>query len=278
MSEQPIAPGDDKKQAVAQPANATVNANDHKKSTSGLAVAGLVLGLIALLSCWIPLFNVITTPFAILGLVFGIIGIVATAPAKPKGGRGIAIAGTVLCAISLVVFMAMYGGAAASSGSDGHVESGSGSTIESTDTANGAAKADDSAKDGDNADATKVDASKLAIGDTYVGDNGLKVTVDKMKKVTPKYSNSTYIAVHVVYKNTGDSKASYNVYEWNSEDKDGAVISVAGQTFLADDALNSGELKPGGKTSGWVYFEKSAKKALYSSNVFADESAAWVLK
>ena len=63
---------------ASPPANATVNTNNHKKSTSGLAVAGLVLGLIALLSCWIPLFNVITTPFAILGLVFGIIGIVAS--------------------------------------------------------------------------------------------------------------------------------------------------------------------------------------------------------
>lgn len=110
MSDTPIKP-EGEEQA---PAKVETKAPAAKKGTSGLAVAGLVLGLIALLSCWIPLFNAVTTPLAILGLVFAIIGIVATAPSKPKGGRGIAIAGTVLSAISIAVFLTMYGGAAAS--------------------------------------------------------------------------------------------------------------------------------------------------------------------
>lgn len=168
-----------------------------KKSTSGLAVAGLVLGLIALLSCWIPLFNVLTTPFAILGLVFAIIGIVATAPAKPKGGRGIAIAGTVLCAISLVVFMAMYGGAAAVSGSNAENSS---STEASTQ-----AQSSDSTDDDSNDAADESKDADEASEDAGIVIKGCKAGKDydgnKVACITIEWTN-----------NTGDTAAFFTEY------------------------------------------------------------------
>ncbi len=66
---------------------------------SGFGVAALVLGIIALLLCWIPYINIVCT---ILAFIFGIIGIVK------KSGKGQAIAGlvlSILAAIPTVVVM-----------------------------------------------------------------------------------------------------------------------------------------------------------------------------
>ena len=84
-----------------------------KKPTSGLAVTGLVLGIIALFSSFVPLLNVLSFPFVLLAIIFGAIGLWQTAKGK-KAGRGLAIAGLVLGVLALLVTVAMYGGAAAS--------------------------------------------------------------------------------------------------------------------------------------------------------------------
>ena len=66
---------------------------------SGFGVAALVLGIIALLLCWIPYINIVCT---ILAFIFGIIGIVK------KSGKGQAIAGlvlSILAAIPTIVVM-----------------------------------------------------------------------------------------------------------------------------------------------------------------------------
>jgi hypothetical protein len=66
---------------------------------SGFGVAALVLGIVALLLCWIPYINIVCT---ILAFIFGIIGIVK------KSGKGQAIAGlvlSILAAIPTVVVM-----------------------------------------------------------------------------------------------------------------------------------------------------------------------------
>lgn len=177
-----------------------------KKSTSGLAVAGLVLGLIALLSCWIPFFNVVTTPLAILGLVFAIIGIVATAPAKPKGGCGIAIAGTVLCAISLVVFMAMYGGAAASVGAAASDDSSSTQVSATSDSGS------DSDADAD----TSADTSAGANSDTDADSQDCGIVVKSCKPGTDYKGDKTAV-ITLEWTNTGDkTSAFYTAYTYSA--------------------------------------------------------------
>lgn len=59
----------------------------------GLSVASLVLGICGFVACCLPL---IGYPVTITGLVLGIIG-------KKKGGKGMAIAGIILSAISLAL-------------------------------------------------------------------------------------------------------------------------------------------------------------------------------
>ncbi len=80
-------------------------------TTSGLAVAGLVLGILAILGAFVPLLNFGAIPFALVGLVLAMAGFVGIKNGKHTG-RGIAIAGIVLGAVSLVVIIGMYGCAA----------------------------------------------------------------------------------------------------------------------------------------------------------------------
>lgn len=230
MSNEPIKPQDKQApQTQAQTPQAQMPQNNAhpsaaqqpvaKKSTSGLAVAGLVLGLIALLSCWIPLFNVVTTPLAILGLVFAIIGIVATAPAKPKGGRGIAIAGTVLCAISLVVFMAMYGGAAASvndTSSDSSSSSQASATAEDTqDTSDDAAQDETAQDEEDSNEDSGIVIKSCKAGKDYSGKKTAVITIewtnntDDSQAFFTEYSYTAYVDGEEADRTFGSGKGWY---------------------------------------------------------------------
>lgn len=94
-----------------------------KKPTSGLAVTGLVLGIIALFSAFVPLLNLLSFPFVLLAIIFGAIGLFQTVKGA-KAGKGIAIAGLVLGILALLVTVVMYGSAsAASSTSSGTLDS-----------------------------------------------------------------------------------------------------------------------------------------------------------
>lgn len=82
-----------------------------KKPTSGMAVTALVLGIIALVSSFVPLLNLLSFPFVLLSIIFGAIGVWQTVKGT-KGGKGLAIAGLALGILALVVTVVMYGSAA----------------------------------------------------------------------------------------------------------------------------------------------------------------------
>ncbi len=72
------------------------------KSVNGLGVAALVLGIGAASVCWIPLVGVIAVPTAVLGLLFGVIGLMASLVGG-KSGAGLPISGCVVCAVALIL-------------------------------------------------------------------------------------------------------------------------------------------------------------------------------
>jgi hypothetical protein len=74
------------------------------QKTSGLAVAALVLGIIAILFSWIPFVNAFAIAPGVLAIIFGLIGFFATGKAKGKGGKGLAVAGLVLGVVSAIIF------------------------------------------------------------------------------------------------------------------------------------------------------------------------------
>jgi len=72
-----------------------------QRPTSGLAIAALVVGAISLIIAWVPVINVVSI---IGGIVAVVLGVVALRKVRQgtAGGKGLAIAGTVLGGVSLV--------------------------------------------------------------------------------------------------------------------------------------------------------------------------------
>lgn len=70
------------------------------KNKKGLAVAGLVLGIIAVVLSAIPIINNFAFVLAALALIFGVIVLV-----KKQGGRGQAIASVVLAVVAIVIVL-----------------------------------------------------------------------------------------------------------------------------------------------------------------------------
>lgn len=79
---------------------------DTAPSVSGLAIAGLVLGIIALVSSIIPIVNNVSFFMGIIGLVLSIVGLAGINKGK-HSGKGIAIAGIVLGIVSVVAVLLM---------------------------------------------------------------------------------------------------------------------------------------------------------------------------
>ncbi len=81
----------------------TVNVNTPRRSSS-LGVAGLVLGILGLLICWIPLIALLGVPLSALGLLLGLVGLLV-AIARNGEGIGFSIGA---CAVSgLALFVAL---------------------------------------------------------------------------------------------------------------------------------------------------------------------------
>lgn len=69
------------------------NSNQPQNSAKGFAIASMVLGIVGFVAWCLP---IIGFPVTIVGLVLGIIAI-------NKGTKGMAVAGVIMCAITLVI-------------------------------------------------------------------------------------------------------------------------------------------------------------------------------
>jgi len=72
---------------------------------SGLAISALVLGIIALVLCWVPIVNNFAAILAVLGLALGIPALISARRGK-RTGSGLAVAGVILSALALVGVLA----------------------------------------------------------------------------------------------------------------------------------------------------------------------------
>lgn len=83
------------------------------KTSSGLAIAGLVLGIIAILTSFLPIINNLSFFIALIGGVLAAIALVGALRGKHTA-KGMSIAGVVLAVVSIVVVLvtqAAYGAA-----------------------------------------------------------------------------------------------------------------------------------------------------------------------
>lgn len=81
--------------------------NDFKAppSKSAMAITALVLGIIALITSFLPIINNLSFVLVVLGVIFSIVGLVGISRGK-KSGKGIAIAALVICVLSGVIVLA----------------------------------------------------------------------------------------------------------------------------------------------------------------------------
>lgn len=234
-----------------------------KQPRSGLAIAGLVLGIIALLTSLLPIINNMSFFVALVGTVLAIIGLVACMRGK-RAGKGLAIAAVVVNVISIVAVIAsqsMYSAAI------DDAMNGPQAVQESQD--------EDAAED--NASESKPDDSadekKLAVGSSVELSNGMTVAVDEIVSGLTNYDGATLTGVRVTYANNSDEALSFNSYDWKGESASG-VQSDATYYSEATEELSYGDLSAGGTVSGYVYFEGDLSNVLYFSSPFADGPAA----
>lgn len=77
---------------------------------NGMATAGFVLAIIGVVLCLIPIVNNVAFALALLGLVFGIIGLVRTSKGAPRKGLAIAaIVLSVVAGIGVIASQSLYG-------------------------------------------------------------------------------------------------------------------------------------------------------------------------
>lgn len=78
---------------------------DKTERKSGLAIAGFILALLAIIGSWVPILNNISFVFAVIALLFGIIGFSSIRKGK-RVGQGLAVATIILSIIAGVVVLA----------------------------------------------------------------------------------------------------------------------------------------------------------------------------
>lgn len=72
---------------------------------SGLAISALVLGIIALLLCWVPIVNNFAAILAVVGLAMGVPALISARRGK-RTGSGLAVASVILSVLALVGVLA----------------------------------------------------------------------------------------------------------------------------------------------------------------------------
>ena len=238
-----------------------------KPATSAMAIVGLVLGIVALATSWMPIFNNGSFFLAQLGALFAIVGLVSTLR-RTRSGKGLAIAGLIICIIACAAVLAAQ--QATSKAINDAVDSTKNSHAV---TSTSATPADASGDAG-----TATQSQDLALGTSITLGNGLSISVDSMDTSLTKYDGSPITAVTVTYTNGGSQETSFNVYDWKAQDTQGAQRS---QTFYSGDdvvSLGSGTLAPGGTVTGAVCFEGDITKALYYASMFSNSAtASWSL-
>ncbi|MDR1355339.1 MAG: DUF4352 domain-containing protein [Propionibacteriaceae bacterium] len=149
-----------------------------------------------------------------------------------------------------VVVIAIFGSVYTSLGSDEPVKVGG-----SNDPSQG--QQSDDPSQGQQSDDPSQGQSEFKVGDVIAFD-GKEITVQRVERNwTAKYvepsAGKEYVKVSVYIENKSDTRVSFNTFDWEMQDGNGAIESTA--WVSDDDNLGSGELAKGGKKSGSVIFE-----------------------
>ena len=196
-------------------------------------------------------------------------------PPKKKGGCmkiGLIVLG-VLSVLGIII-TAVSGGdddsATVSSGDNSSQDSGSGASEDSGDAVGGGVQFK-----GKNDKDTAANA-----GETITQKN-ISITTTPLQAQQSDYM-APQLCTTITVKNDGDKQHSFNMFDWKMQDPNGAAKSGMPPFDNAGSGFNSGELAPGGQTSGDLCFDGDPSVApgeyvvLYQGNVFLSDRLAWV--
>ena len=245
--------------------------------TSAMAIVALVLGILALLTSFLPVVNNGSFFLALLGIVFAAAGLMGVHRGK-KSGKGIAIAALVLNVVSVVAVLVTQSAYSAAIDSASKALEGPGVASTSAASASSAQAASASSEPAAAEQAqTAQQTTQLAIGSSVTLDNGLTVSADEVQTGLVNYDGTAMIGVRVTYVNGSSSQASYNTLDWKGQDAQGAQ-NYGSYYSDGTDELNSGTLAPGGTVSGMLYFDGDVVELLYYGSVFSNApTASWSL-
>ena len=204
------------------------NSTSQPQPKSTAAIVGLVLGIIGLVSSWVPIINNFAFILAGVGLVFGIVGLVGTLRGK-KAGKGLAIASVVVCVVACAIVLATQ------SAYSKAIDEASKSVVSSSSTSSTAASSTDSASSG-----TDSSASAAASSDA-----------DKYSIEGEEFVEDTYnCKITGIYTNKSGAKQSYVQVSYTLFDADGNQIGTA--------FANTNNLEDGGT---WKFEASTLKNA-----------------
>ncbi len=205
-----------------------------KKPTSGLAVTGLVLGIIAVFSAFVPLLNLLSFPFVLLAIIFGIIGLVQTMKGA-KAGKGLAIAGLVLGVLALLVTAPMYSGGSSQGAS---ADAAAGASAPAAEQAQGSAGGASDA-------AGSADAAAEAQQNEPASDYA--VTIDGCR-VTEDYAGAPVAVVTYTFTNNSEKATSFAVALRPQAFQDGVELNTAiGSDWDSEKYMK--DVKPGSSST-----------------------------
>lgn len=215
----------------------------------GLATTALVLGIVAAVFGWTGPFGLV---LAILAIVFAIIALVK------KQSKVKSIWGLVLGAVALITALIVISVANA---------------VVDVLEKNSTPVATESSE------STTPDA--FTVGQAIDFDNK-KVTVTSVERnwnsgnqyVTPETGNE-FVKVEVSIENNSNSQVSYNTFDWKMQDGSGVIKDIDPNTFMVDGSLDSGQLAPNGKVTGFMVFQVPADDTnlvlSYNPSFFSDK-------
>ena len=235
------------------------------QGTSGLAIASLVLGVLAVLASFVPVINNGAFIIAIIGFVLALVGR-SQIKKNGKDGSGIAIAGIVLNIIAIIVTLMVQAACSAALDSVTSNETGT--------VANGSAAS--AAASGSGA-SVQADTANMAVGQTVDMHNGLSITVNSVTPGLENFDGKKITGISVTIVNNSGSGADFNEYDWKAEDANGTQRSMAYYSEAVD-KLSYGTLSAGGSVTGNIYFDEPIVKVYYYSNLLSSNSnIAWVV-
>jgi hypothetical protein len=224
-----------------QPPHSDQHAPVPAKGSNGLATAGFVLGLLGLLSSWIPVLNIVGIILAVIGVVLAAVGLAKSK--KVNAGKGLAIAGLVLGV--LAVILAVLINAVFVSAVDKAVDETTDTSVEAPSNAGNKAASDEKEASDPEAGTTRDNpaplGSAISGGDWTVKINSLKTISEDSIGSTPK-AGSTLLAINMTATYTGNNEQGET--PWATVKFVGAdgtsVDSMGGSTiFLAENEFDS---------------------------------------